>query len=189
MEHDLLTLRDQYHKLLMRVKRSRNRLYNIQLKVGSPVRLLANVDDKAWLWHARLGHLNFDSIKNMTQKNLVQGIPKISHANQICDACLLGKHSRTPFPNQAKFKYAKPLNLVYGDLCGPISPPTPSGKRYIFLLVDDCTCYMWVYFLLSKDQDFRTFKVFKEKVKNEVGTKLKMLRTDRGGEFTSNEFS
>ncbi|KAD4584105.1 hypothetical protein E3N88_21706 [Mikania micrantha] len=99
------------------------------------------------------------------------------------------RHSRTPFPNQAKFISDEPLDLVYGDLCGPISPPTHSGKKYIFLLVDDCTRYMWVYFLTSKDEAFKTFKEFKLKVENEVGIKLKMLRTDRGGEFTSNEFT
>ncbi|GJT42791.1 zinc finger, CCHC-type containing protein [Tanacetum coccineum] len=62
-----------------------------------------------------------------------------------------------------------PLDLVYGDLCGPISPATHSGKKFIFLLVDDYTRFMWAYFLTSKDQAFSTFM------------KLRMLRTDRGG--------
>nr|GEX50651.1 zinc finger, CCHC-type [Tanacetum cinerariifolium] len=98
----------------------------------------------------------------MTRKNLVEGIPRINHAGQICDACLLGKHSRTPFPNQAKFRSKNPLDLVYGDLCGPISPATHSGKKLIFLLVDDCTRFMWAYFLTSKDQAFSTFKEFRQ---------------------------
>ncbi|GJT38694.1 ribonuclease H-like domain, reverse transcriptase, RNA-dependent DNA polymerase [Tanacetum coccineum] len=70
----------------------------------------------------------------------------------------------------------------------PITPPTPSGKKYIFLLVDDYSRYMWVYFLTTKDQAFDTFKEFKKSIENELRTTLKMLRTDRGGEFTSNEF-
>ncbi|KAD7117288.1 hypothetical protein E3N88_04556 [Mikania micrantha] len=189
LENDLLYLYDQNQTLLMKVKRSTNRLYNISLKVGTPICLLNKLEDEAWLWHARLGHLNFDSIKLMTHKKMVQGIPCISHTNPIFDACLLGKHSRTPFPNQAKFISDEPLDLVYGDLCGPISPSTHSGKKYIFLLVDDCTRYMLVYFLTSKDEAFKNFKEFKLKVENEVGIKLKMLRTDRGGEFTSNEFT
>ncbi|GJX84602.1 zinc finger, CCHC-type containing protein [Tanacetum coccineum] len=59
----------------------------------------------------------------------------------------------------------------------------------MFLLVDDCTRYMWVYFLKSKDEAFETFKEFKLKVENEVGKKLRSFRTDRGGEFTSREFT
>nr|GEV11323.1 zinc finger, CCHC-type [Tanacetum cinerariifolium] len=137
----------------------------------------------------RLGHLNFDSIKQMTQKKLVEGIPIINHKNQVCNACLLGKHSRALFPNQTNTKSSEPLNLVCGDLCGPISPETESGKKYMFLLIDECTRYMWVYFLKSKDEALETFKEFKLKVENEVGKKLKSFRTDRGGEFTSREFT
>ncbi|KAD2392837.1 hypothetical protein E3N88_39814 [Mikania micrantha] len=113
----------------MKVTRSKNRLYCINLKMGTPICLSSKLDEEAWLWHARLGHLNFDALKSMTHKKLVQGIPRISHASQICDACLLGKHIRAPFPNQAKFKSLKPLDLIYGDLCGPISPPTHSARQ------------------------------------------------------------
>nr|GFA63548.1 zinc finger, CCHC-type [Tanacetum cinerariifolium] len=100
-----------------------------------------------------------------------------------------GKHSRTPFPNQAKFRSKNPLDLVYRDLCGLISPATHSGKKLIFLLVDDCTRFMWAYFLTSKDQALSTFKEFRQQIEMEMRMKLRMLRTDRGGEFTSNEFT
>nr|GEW39852.1 zinc finger, CCHC-type [Tanacetum cinerariifolium] len=139
MDGNKLTLYDKNKKLLIKVERSKNRLYIIRLQIEAPICLLANVDNQAWLWHARLGHLNFDDINKMTRKGLVEGIPRINHAGQICDACLLGKHSRTPFPNQAKFRSKNPLDLVYGDLV--------------------------------------------------MRMKLRMLRTVKGGEFTSNEFT
>ncbi|GJR48432.1 zinc finger, CCHC-type containing protein [Tanacetum coccineum] len=139
MEGNKLTLYDKSTKLLMKIERSKNRLYTIKLQIEAPICLLANIDSQAWLWHVRLGHLNLDDINKMTRKGLVEGIPRINHAGQICDACLLRKHNRTPFPNQAKFRSKNPLDLVYGDLCGPISPATYSGKKLIFLLVDDCT--------------------------------------------------
>ncbi|GJR08976.1 zinc finger, CCHC-type containing protein [Tanacetum coccineum] len=189
MDGNKLTLYDKNKKLLIKVERSKNRLYSITLQIEAPICLLENVDNQAWLWHARLGHLNFDDINKMTRKGLVEGIPRINHVGQIYDACLLGKHSRTPFPNQAKFRSKNPLDLVYGDLCGPISPATHSGKKLIFLLVDDCTRFMWAYFLTSKDQAFDTFKEFRQQIEMEMRIKLRMLRTDRGGEFTSNEFT
>nr|GFA23930.1 zinc finger, CCHC-type [Tanacetum cinerariifolium] len=127
-----------------------------------------------------LGHLNFDDINKMSRKNLVEGIPRINHAGQICDACLLGKPSRTPFLNQAKFRSKNPLDLVYGDLYGPKSPATHSSKKLIFLLVDDCTRFMWGYFLTSKDQAFSTFKQFRQQIEIEMRMKLRMLRIDRG---------
>nr|GEW33120.1 zinc finger, CCHC-type [Tanacetum cinerariifolium] len=167
----------------------RNQLYKANLRIGTPVCLLANLKEDTRLWHARLGHLNFESLKSMAQRDLVQGIPAIKHTTQVCDVFLIGKHSRVPFPKKAKARSTSPLDLVYGDLCGPITPPTPSGKKYIFLLVDDYSRYIWVYFLTTKDQAFDTFKEYKNSIENELRTTLKMLRTDRGGEFTSSEFT
>nr|GFB25988.1 zinc finger, CCHC-type [Tanacetum cinerariifolium] len=115
-----------------------------------------------------LGHLNFESLKSVAQRDLVHGIPAIKHTTQICDVCLIGKHSRAPFPKRAKARSTSPLDLVYRDLCGPILPPTPSGKKYIFLLVDDYSRYMWVYFLSTKDQAFDTFKEYKKTIENEL---------------------
>ncbi|GJX44922.1 zinc finger, CCHC-type containing protein [Tanacetum coccineum] len=189
MEDDELQLYDMDNKIFIKVTRQRNRLLKANLRIGTPVCLLENLKDNKWLWHARLGHLNFESLKSMAQRDLVYGIPAIKHTTQICDVCLIGKHSRAPFPKKAKARSTSPLDLVYGDLCGPISPPTPSGKKYIFLLVDDYSRYMWVYFLNTKDQAFDTFKEYKKTIENELRTTLKMLRTDRGGEFTSNEFT
>nr|GFA49698.1 zinc finger, CCHC-type [Tanacetum cinerariifolium] len=142
MDGNKLTLYDKNKKLLIKVERLKNRLYSIRLQIEAPICLFENIDNQAWLWHARLGHLNFNDIIKMTRKGLVEGIPRINHARQICDACLLGKHSRTPFPNQAKFRSKNPLDLVYGDLCGPISLAIHSEKKLIFLLADDCTRFM-----------------------------------------------
>nr|GEV37836.1 ribonuclease H-like domain, reverse transcriptase, RNA-dependent DNA polymerase [Tanacetum cinerariifolium] len=90
---------------------------------------------------------------------------------------------------KAKARSTSPLDLVYGDLCRPITPPTPSGKKYIFLLVDDYSRYMCVYFLSTKDQAFDAIKEYKKSIENELRTILKTLRTDQGKEFTSNEFT
>lgn len=42
--------------------------------------------------------------------------------------------------------------------------------------------------LKTKDQAFIAFKKFKAASELESGLKLKVLRSDRGGEFTSTEF-
>ena len=48
---------------------------------------------------------------------------------------------------------------------------------------------MWVYLLKSKDEALQGFKTFRSKVENEAGEKVKVFKTDRGGEFLSNEFT
>nr|GEV53565.1 zinc finger, CCHC-type [Tanacetum cinerariifolium] len=127
MEDDELRLYDMDNKIFMKVTRQRNGLYKANLRIGTHVCLLANLKDETWLWHTRLGHLNFESLKSMAQRDLIHGIPTIKHATQVYDVCLIGKHSRAPFFKKAKARSTSPLDLVYGDLCGPITPPTPSG--------------------------------------------------------------
>ena len=56
------------------------------------------------------------------------------------------------------------------------------------LLFDDYTRMTVVFFLRNKSEDFENFKVYKEMVKNEMDSKIKCLRFDNGGEFTSKEF-
>ena len=56
------------------------------------------------------------------------------------------------------------------------------------LLIDESTRMAWVYFLKEKSEAFKIFKDFKTLVDNEIGVKIKCLRSDNGGEFTSKKF-
>ncbi|XP_076918167.1 uncharacterized protein LOC143578479 [Bidens hawaiensis] len=49
MKDDYLLMYDDQGKLLMRVTRSKNRLYTIKLKTGKPVCLQARIDNENWL--------------------------------------------------------------------------------------------------------------------------------------------
>jgi hypothetical protein len=113
--------------------------------------LAARFAEEAWQWHARFGHVSFSTLKKMALVGLVQGLSMLEQVDQVCEACLAGNHRRPPFPQQANRRATKSLELVRGDLCGPISPITPSGNRYMLLLVDDFSRYMWVSLLSSKD--------------------------------------
>ena len=46
----------------------------------------------------------------------------------------------------------------------------------------------WVYFMKNKDKVFNKFKEFKALIENHTENKIKTIRSDNGGEFTSNEF-
>ena len=93
------------------------------------------------------------------------------------------------FPKAAKYRAEDALELVHGDLCGPITPATYGGRRYFLLLMDDCSRYMWLQLLTSKDEASVAIKKFKTRAEAESGKKLRVLRTDRDGEFTSVEFA
>ncbi|RDX88466.1 hypothetical protein CR513_29937, partial [Mucuna pruriens] len=72
----------------------------------------------------RFGHLNFGALKALGDEKMVKGMPHINHPNQLCEACLLGKHARRSFPKEAESRANEPLQLVHTDVCGPIDPPS-----------------------------------------------------------------
>jgi hypothetical protein len=43
----------------MKVERAKNRLYILNLDWVDPICLMSSMEDSAWKWHARYGHLNF----------------------------------------------------------------------------------------------------------------------------------
>jgi hypothetical protein len=64
------------------------------------------------------------------------------------------------FPSVTKFHTEEKLELVHGDLYGPVTPRMPGGKRYFFLLVDDVSRYMWLVLLATKDEALAAFTTF-----------------------------
>jgi len=76
---------------------------------------------------------------------------------------------------------------VHIDLCGSARIRSVQGDRYFMLLIDDYSRMMWVTFLKEKLEALDKFKVFKVMVESEIGVKIKCLRSDRGGEFSSGE--
>lgn len=68
MLHEFLQVHDINNRLIMKVQCSKNRLYKIILHTIQPVCLSTTLDDVAWLWHARLGHVNFEPLNPWLEK-------------------------------------------------------------------------------------------------------------------------
>lgn len=130
----------------------------MKVKLSNPICLMSKIHEESWLWHARYGHLNFRSLRDFCTKSMVEGIPMIKGGENVCDGCVLGKQHRAPFPRASTYRASAGLELVHGDLCRHITPPTPGGKTFFLLIVDDYSRYMWLELLASKDQAFQYFK-------------------------------
>nr|XP_043619964.1 uncharacterized protein LOC122591791 [Erigeron canadensis] len=65
MHREFLKLYDIRNRLVMKVERSKNRLYKIKLSTTKPVCLSACLVEDEWLWHARLGLVNFQDLELM----------------------------------------------------------------------------------------------------------------------------
>ena len=146
----------------------------------------------AELWHQRLGHLNYDSVDRLAKGEIATGMRSKQvtpeETVKVCEPCALGKMHRESFPKQSNTKSTKVLELIHTDLCGPMEIESMGGSKYFLTFTDDYSRYSEVYFLKSKDEVFGKFQEYVlrvEKLQEEV---LKTVRSDNGGEYTSNEF-
>jgi transposase InsO family protein len=180
---------DRHHSLLAKVTRGTNRLYVLNVQVAQSLCLAARQDDEAWQWHERFKHLHFEALKRLSAKGMVRGLPSLDHVGQFCDICVLTKQRRLPFPQQSSFRANERLEFMHEDLCGPVTPATPRGRRYFLLLVDDLSRYMWVVVIGSKGEAADAIRRAQAAAEAECGRKLRVLRTDNGSEFMAAEFA
>ena len=141
------------------------------------------------LWHQRYGHLGVQNLKKLANDKLVEGFNSDAKKNlEFCEACTQGKLHRCSFPISGATRASEPLGLVHSDLCGKVNTKSCGGAEYFLTFTDDKTRYVWVYPLKQKSDVFNQFLEWKAAVEKSSGHKVKTLRTDNGGEFTSTEF-
>ena len=82
----------------------------------------------------------------------------------------------------------KRLQLVHSDLGGPMSEPSRGGALYFGTFTDDFSRWTDVVFLQKKSDLLSEYKKWLTKAQLHTGTKIKILRSDNGGEYVSNAF-
>ena len=175
------------NQVIAKIAAASNNLFPVKLETTNLSCFAAAEKNVPKLWHERFGHLNYGSLKLLSTKEMVRGLPKIDQVEEICEAFQLGKQHRDPFPQQSSWRAKRPLELVHSDLCGKMPTESLGGSNFFITFIDDFTRKVWIYFLKEKSQAFQVFKDFKAEVENYTGLHIKTLRTDRGGEYISNE--
>ena len=142
------------------------------------------------IWHHRLGHLNFDTIKKMATNGAVTGLHLTTQApTGLCSACQFRKMQRKSFPANHFRTYApSPGDLIHGDICGPMSQPSKGGSVYFVLYQDDSTGFRFVFCVNRKSEALTCFQQAFKTILRDTGRPILTLRTDRGGEFCSKAF-
>ncbi|GJY86548.1 retrovirus-related pol polyprotein from transposon TNT 1-94 [Tanacetum coccineum] len=133
------------------------------------------------VWHGRLGHVNFNSMRRLIKFN---SIPNFRIDSKYkCETCVEAKLTRTSFKSVKRT--TEPLDMIHTDICDLKSLPTKGGNKYFITFIDDCTKYCYVYLLKSKDEAIDKFVLYKTEVENQLGKKIKVVRSDRGGEYVA----
>ena len=150
----------------------------------------ALAETSAKLWHQRFGHLGMRNLKILRDEKLVNGL-SLSDTEDMsfCEGCTKGKQKRNAFPKNEATRSSELLGIVHSDVCGPMQTASLGGNRYFVTFIDDKSRFVAVYFMKSKDHVLQKFKEYEAMVTNVTGKKIKVFRSDNGGEYNSREFN
>ena len=100
------------------------------------------------LWHQRMGHASYKHLSVVSKHKSVLEIPKLSRVcNVVSGPYQLGKQTKAKHPSTQTSAISRPLELLHLDLMGPTRTESLGGKRYIMVVVDDFTRYIYVILL------------------------------------------
>ena len=171
---------------IIAIAKSNKCLYKLDLnpKFKHSVRIAkAGLD----VWHRRFGHRDLNALKKIDKHNLVEDIKIVNCNVDKCETCLLGKICRKSFPQESNSKTSETFQLVHTDVCGPMKTKTPSGNTYFLTLIDDFSRYSFIYLLKEKNEVTEKYKEFVNEIKTQFGKSIKILRSDNGGEYVSQD--
>ena len=142
------------------------------------------------MWHLRLGHIGHGGLDAIVKQKLGVGID-ITSVNkwELCNGCALGKQTRVSFQSTAPERAKNVLDVVHSDVCGPMQTSTFSDKRYFVTFIDDKSRFCVVFLLRSKSEVLDKFVQFVKFAETQTGKRVKVLRSDNGGEYVSNKFA
>nr|GEW97098.1 Gag-Pol polyprotein [Tanacetum cinerariifolium] len=104
-------------------------------------------------WLAQLLHSSEVGNCDLARKDLVSVLPRLKFKkDHLCSACQPGKSKKPTHLPEAENTNLEVFNTLHMDLGGPMRVQTINGKKYILVIVDDCTQFTWVKFLRLKDE-------------------------------------
>ena len=73
-------------------------------------------------------------------------------------------------------------------MCGPVNVASLTGKKYMITFTNDKTRRSDVMYMTQKSQALECFKEYQAMVEGPIGEQIRILYTDRGGEYVGKVF-
>ena len=131
------------------------------------------------LWHYRLGHISGGRIERLVKENILHPLD-FADLEQCVD-CIKGKFAKTI--KKTSKRSSRVLEIIHTDICGPFSVTTVDGYDSFITFTDDYSRYGYIYPINERSEALDKFKIFKLEVENQLNLKIKIVRSDRGGEY------
>jgi transposase InsO family protein len=136
-------------------------------------------DVSSKLWHCRLGHISRGRIERLVKNEI---LPPLEFSDlEQCIECIKGKFVKS-IKKGAK-RSARILEIIHTDICGPFPVKSVDGYDSFITFTDDYSRYCYIYPIKERSEALDKFKIFKAEVENQHDIKIKVVRSDRGGEY------
>jgi hypothetical protein len=137
-----------------------------------------------WLWHRRLAHVGMKNLHKLLKGEHVLGLTNVCfEKDRPYAACQVGKQVGSTYHSKNVMTTSRPLEFLHMDLFGPVAYLSIGGSKYDLVIVDDFSCFTWVFFLQDKSETQGTLKCFLRRAQNEFELNVKKIRSDNGSEF------
>jgi hypothetical protein len=160
------------------------------IKASSLVAQHTSTDALLYL-HRSLAHLNWPEVVKLARSGrLGSEWRKLEYSkilNVLCQPCVEGKGHRSPSP-VSSIRPVNPNEILHSDFWGPTKHASREGFQYFMTFYDDYTHRIQLYCLKDKKGAVSAFKQYLNLVATQCDTKVKLVRSDNGGEFTSDVF-
>ena len=143
------------------------------------------------LLHRRLGHTSQSVIDRLVREQMVRGLEEgVKGEFGMCRGCKMGRSSDMKHPRKdPEYRAKEQLELIHTDIAGPFVPTAIEGKgSYNLVIVDDFSRKAWCIPLKKKSDTSTALKEWIAVHENEVGKKIKRMRSDNGGEYIDAAF-
>lgn len=105
------------------------------------------------LWHARMGYLGQQSVALLPQMFTGVDFSKKIEDELTCECCVQGRQKSAPYKDVIT-PGLHLIELIYSDVCGPITPTSFDGTRYFVTFKCDCTNFSEVFCIKNKAMVF-----------------------------------
>ena len=96
--------------------------------------------------------------------------------NHVCMDCIKGKQTKHTKKGAARSNEL--LEIIHTNICGPLSVPCFTGKKYYINIIDYLSRYGYVYLMHEKSQAIDIFEMFITEVERQLDKKIKIVRSD-----------
>lgn len=135
-------------------------------------------------WHLKMGHRNIAHIQRI-KETLNLNVQKCKCSFE-CVGCLKGKLHSLPFPQESE-KPPEPRDVITSDVCGPFRTPSLGGAKYFVTFTCAKTDYTEVAAIKHKSDCKMELINYVKRCMTQFGRFPKVIRSDRGGEYTDED--